>query len=592
MATIPMPVTQNIKVLGDFPADYAGEFLVRFGHVPIPEHIDPRMVHDLPRPTLESAASVTATPVDLLRGVVFLVDAACRDLDMDAVTDVQMEYLYRYYKGVILPNSSPLAPAADGVRGQKAPEIVRIVNKLHNMPYLLRYPLTQKLAAQDVRLPVLVLLPGPSLAGIGPRLPELARSHVVVAVSRTMGFCLEHGVAPDFVVQLDTYLIQRSFYDKMPPLPDTVLVALSLCPVYGIADRFKGVLFMDSFDTAILKNPYRMRENGVSTLMACMGLAECLRAPYALLVGADLSFPGDNHTRQYFNSPGHDTGVQDAPPEYIQVGNGAYTLKNRASRRVCTTLMYLAVAREAERFAQAIERETDVRFYVENDEGILTARIPTLHPGELANAPAVDRRALTEKIDRALSEPESVEMIRLKVDCVKTIQALDQNLLFLEACLARKEYGDLAQNPIALFAEQERDFNLPADPEIRLRFALRITRQWRRALVQAHNLALAHMIARHRGPLPLVCLPDEATRPFPGLERLFPGFSWDVRPLLGPVDARPSDFPHAVSYAALHQALSSLQVVFVTAAARETYRYHFDVYGGENLFYLGPQPTE
>ncbi|MEF3697250.1 6-hydroxymethylpterin diphosphokinase MptE-like protein [Desulfolutivibrio sp.] len=587
-----MAVTQNIKVLGAFPADYAGEFLVRFGHVPIPEHIDRRMVHDLPRPAPESAASVTATPVDLLRGVAFLVDAACRDLDMDAVTDVQMEYLYRYYKGVILPNSSPLAPATDGVRPQSAPEIVRIVNKLRNMPYLLRYPLTEKLAGQNIRQPVLVLLPGPSLPGIGPRLAELARSHLVVAVSRTLEFCLEHGVAPDFVVQLDTYLIQRKYYEKLPPLQNTTLVALSLCPVHGIADRFKGVFFMDSFDTSVLKNACRMRENGLSTLMGCMGLAECLASPYALLVGADLSFPGDNRTGGYFNSPDAGKAVREAPPECILVKDGLLVLKNRAGRRVSTTLMYLAVAREAAGYARDIEDAAGVRFYVGNDEGILAARIPTLRPEELAAAPPLDRRVLAEKIGAALSTPERVEMIRLKVDCVKTIQALDQNLLFLEACRVRKEYGDLARHPIALFAEQERDFGLPADPEIRLGFSLRIARQWRRALVQAHNLSLAYMIARHGGPIPLVCLPDEAARPFPGLERLYPGFSWDVRPLLSPADAPQPEFPRAISYIALHRTLASLQVVFVTAAAREAFRYHFDVYGGDNLYYPGPEPTE
>jgi len=592
VTTIPMTVSQNIKVLNAFPADYAGEFLVRFGHVPIPADIDPRMVHDIPSPSPEAAADIAATPLDMLKGVAFLVDAACPGLDMDAVTDVQVEYLYRYYKGVILPNSSPLAPAADGVRPQPAPEIVRIVNKLRNMPYLLRYPLAQKLSARDVRLPVVVLLPGPSLPGIGPRLPELARGHLVVAVSRTLEFCLEHGVEPDFVVQLDTYFIQRKYYEKLPPLPNTTLVALSLCPVHGIADRFKGVFFMDSFDTAVLKNPYRMRENGLSTLMGCMGLAECLGSPYALLSGADLSFPGDNRAGEYFNSPGAGKAVREAPPECIQVKDGLLVMKNRAGHRVSTTLMYLAVAREAAGYARDIENAAGVRFYVGNDQGILAAAIPTLRPEELAAAPPLVRRALGAAIDDALSTPEHVEMIRLKVDCVKTIQTLDQNLLFLEACRVRKEYGDLARHPIALFAEQERDFNLPEDPEIRLGFSLRIARQWRQALVQARNLALAHMIARHDGQIPLVCLPHEAARPFPGLKRLYPGFTWDVRPLLSPADAPLPDFPRAISYIALHRTLASWQVAFVTAAARDAYRYHFDVYGGDNLYYPGPEPTE
>ena len=60
-------------------------------------------------------------------------------------------------------------------------------------------------------------------------------------------------------------------------MPHTTLVALSISPVFGYADKFKGMLFMDSFDPGALKNPYRLRENGLSTLMACMGFAECLQ---------------------------------------------------------------------------------------------------------------------------------------------------------------------------------------------------------------------------------------------------------------------------------------------------------------------------
>lgn len=587
-----MAVSWNIKVLDAFPADYAGEFVVRFGHIPVPDAIDPRLLHDIPRPSPDSAQSITATPLDLLRGVTFLVDPGCPDMDMDAVTDVQMEYLYRYYKEIVLPGNSPLAPAAQGVRGQQAPEIVRILNKLRNMPYLLRYPLTRRLAAQDVRLPVLALLPGPSLARIAPHLPELARSHVVVAVSRTIRFCLEHGVTPDFVVQLDTYLIQRGFYDDLPPLPDTTLVALSISPVYGLADRFRGVLFMDSFDLAILKNPYRMRENGLSTLMACMGLAECISAPYALLVGANLSFPIDHPSWHYFNSSGEGTARPAPAPPCIQVSGDRLVLRNRASRRVYTTLIFLAVAREAERFALDIGRTTGVRFYVDSDDGILPAAIATLRPEELLQAPAVDKTALAEKIDRALSRSETVELMRLKMDCAKAVQALDQNILFLDSCRVRKAYDEVADNPIALFAQQERDFNLPADPEVRLGFSVRIARKWRQAAAQVRNLAQAHMIVRRRGAVPLVCLPREASGPFADLERLFPGFVWDVRPVVSPTDRQWPVFPRPVFYLALHKILASLQVAFVTAAAREVYGYHFEVYGGDNLYYLAPLPQE
>jgi len=591
MTATSMAYEQNIRVLPAFPDDYAGEFIVRLGHVAVPGTIAPGRMHDLPAPAADAVAAIAAVPQDLLDGVLFLVEQGNPELDMAAVTAVQKEYLYRYYKEIVLPRCSPLAPAAEGVRRQTAPEIVRILNRLKNMPCTLRYPLAQKLEAQAVGKPALLLLPGPSLKKIAAELPELARRHVVIAVSRTMEFCLAHGVHPDFVVQLDTYLIQRSFFERLPPLPHTTLVALSISPVFGYANKFRGMLFMDSFDPGALKNPYRLRENGLSTLMACMGLAECLHAPYALLVGADLSFPGGADAKPYFNVHGAESDL-DAPT-CIQVGNGKLFLANRASRGVCTTLNYLAVAREAERFAQEIAKTSGTRFYVGNDDGILcTGHFLTVDPKGLLDAPVLDKEALSQAVDRALGQKEDIELTRLKIDCAKAVQALDQNILFLDACRVQKTYAGLENNPMYLFAEQERDFNLPQDRESRLAFAANIARAWRLAAVQAHNLVQAHIVARHKGVVPVICLPDEAGHVACGLERLFPGFVWSIRPILGPVDPDGCGGGQGISYSQLHRTLASLRTAFVTPAARQAYSYHFDVYGAENLYYLEPFTTE
>lgn len=586
-----MAYEQQIRVLHAFPDEYVGEFIVRFGHVAVPRSLDHGRLHDLPAPGPDAADRIAVVPQDLLDGVLFLVEQGNPDLDMAAVTAVQKEYLYRYYKEIVLPRCSPLAPAAEGVRRQTAPEVVRILNRLKNMPCTLRYPLAQKLEAQAVGKPALLLLPGPSLKKIAAVLPELARRHVVVAVSRTMEFCLAQGVQPDFVVQLDTYLIQRSFFERMPRMPHTTLVALSISPVFGYADKFKGMLFMDSFDTGALKNPYRLRENGLSTLMACMGLAECLHSPYALLVGADLSFPGGADAKPYFNVRGAETDL-DAPA-CIQVRNGRLLLANRASRGVCTTLNYLAVAREAERFAREIAKTTGTRFYVGNDDGILCAgQFSTVDPAGLADAPLLDRTALSQAIDRALAHSEDIELTRLKIDCAKAMQALDQNMLFLDACRVQKTYAGLESNPLYLFAEQERDFNLPQDRDSRLAFAANIARAWRQAAAQAHNLVQAHIVARHKGAVPVICLPDEAGHAACGLEKLFPGFAWSIRPILGPVDSDDCGGGQGISYTELHRTLATLRTAFVTPAARQAYSYHFDVYGADNLYYLEPFTTE
>lgn len=584
-----MPVEQNIRVLSAFPGDYAGEYVVRFGSVALPGELVAARVHDLPAPDADSAASITAGPLDLLSGVIFLVDRDDAGLDMKAVTAVQKEYLYRYYKTVILPQGSPFAPAVEGVRRQPAPEIVRTINRLRNLPCALRYPLTRKLEDAALGKPVLLLLPGPSLSALGPVLPQLARSHIVVAVSRTVDFSLKHGVQPDFVVQLDTYLIQRRFFDAMPSLPETTLVALSISPVYGYAHKFKGLLFMDSFDLSVLKNPHRLRENGLSTLMACMGLAECLHAPYAVLAGVDLSFPGSSTAGQYFN--GHASPCDTVAPECIETRGGLFFMANRSGRGVYTNLNYLAVAREAERFAGEIAMNTGTRFLVCGDQGILGSdHFPAVDPGELCAAPGVDREALSRVVDSVLEQGEDIDLTRLKIDCAKTAKALDQNLLFLEACRVRQSCEGLENNPIYLFACQERDFRLPDDRESRLAFAVRIARVWRRALDQAHNLVQGHIVARHGGEVTVICLPEETERVASGLTRVFPGFNWCIRPVLGPVEPRPME--RGIVYHELQQALAAMRLAFVTPAARAAYDYQFDVYGANNLYYLEPFTTE
>jgi hypothetical protein len=583
-----MAFAQRVRILNEFPLDYAGEYLVRFGRVDIPGTVPQERRHDLPAPSREAVGGIAAVPaMALAEGLMFLVDAQGHGLDMGAVQAVQKEYLYRYYKEIVLPRLSPLAAAGEGVRPHCAPEIVRMMSVLHNIPYLLRYPLTQSLLRQDCRQPVLLLLPGPSLAAIGPWLRELADHFVVGAIARTLGFCLEQGVEPDFVVQLDTFLLQQHFYDALPALPHTVLVALSLSPIHRIAHKFRGVLFMDSFNLAVVQNQYRMRENGLSSLMACMGLAECLQAPCALLAGADLSFP--KQSLPYQPSGNGVIAPELDAPAYVQTDGHDLFVGNRAGKGVLTTLNYFAAAREAEHFAEQIGVTTATRFHVTSDDGILSPEhFSRLDREHWLRLPRVNRELLRSQVDNALVQSENAKLARLKVDCTKTMEALDHNLLFLESCRLRGSTPELEHNPIRLFADQERDFNLPPDPELRLAFSLKIARQWRQAANQAHNVTLAHMLARRQGAIPLLCLPGEAESLLPGLERLFPGFRWDVRPVTNVTMPKPRLGPHDLISTSLHRSLPTFKVAFVSPAVKRTYQYHFDVYGGDNLFFLTP----
>lgn len=587
-----MAYIENVRILHAFPEDYGGEYVVRCGRIALPETLAPEKLHDMPAPSPAALEEVHAAPAAAFgEGLLFLIDDQDPGLDMQAVQAVQKEYLYRYYKEIVLPRRSPFAPAAKGVRRQSAPEIVRLTSKLRNMPFLLRYPLVQKLQEQKCSMPVLLLLPGPSLPGVAAHLAQLAKSHVIVAVSRSIGFCLAHGVEPDFVVQLDTYLMQRHFYDTIPRLPNTALIALSVSPMHCFAHLFHGVLFMESFDHGALPNPYRMRENGLSTLMGCLGFAECLHAPYAILAGVDLSYPGKQNAAKYYGS---DAAEADRPcPPHFQNADKDFFLGDRNGKGVFTSLNYIAVAREAEHFARSIRQDTGTRFYLHADSGILCPRhFPRLDLASALDAPPLDRGALLQRIDHAISRQEEIKHVRVKVDCAKTREALEQNLLILEACRLQGTPLDPASNPIRLFAEQERDFNLPDNDTLRLAFSIKIARQWRDAALQAHNIALAHMLARRNGAIHLVCLIQEKQELPRALYKLFPGFQWIFHGIFSIATPLSERAPDDINAAHLQAKLPEYPVVCVTPKAREVYRYHFEVYPADNLFYLEPQHME
>ncbi len=581
-----MSYIEKIQTTSDIRFSYSNEFMIKFGDKIGPGDIpeDRRLEIRYPsRKDLEVVQDID--PISMVNGLLFFVDPDDSSLNMDAVVKIQRECIRRYYKHVVFPRFSPATNDPHGIRKQTAPEIVRLTSKFLNIPWLLRYPLAEKLMIQECRAPVLLLLPGPSLASLADKLVHLSKHCVIVAIARTLDFCLHHGVEPDFVIQLDTFLVQRHFYENLKKLENTVLVALSVASISRYAVHFRGILFMDSFDTSTLPNHWRLRENPVSSLMACMGLAECLHAPKAILAGVDLCYQ-NNGKEQYFSESFIDN-EQPAPP-CILTENGHLFLGNRKGQCVQTLVRYLAAAVEAEHFAKDIEESVGTQFHTVDDNGILCPEhFPIMPVEEILQLPLLDRHALLESVDQALAQFENIKLPRLKVDCDKTLQALDQNILFLDACQIQGCPAEqLAQNPILLFSDQERDYHLPDAPRAKLDFAVKIARQWHEAVVQARNITLAYMMAKHGGDIPLLCLPEE-TKALPlKLDLLFRGFCWIVRQVVSP--ATPSDqrIPGDVISYALIKALLGMKVAFVSPGARKRFDYIFDVYPRENLVYI------
>ena len=213
-------------------------------------------------------------------GAILVVSSRAYARYKRVVDEAQRVFAYIYCKYVFYPATTG-SPDMLGVR-EETPLSFGFsteINKWRNLPWLLDCPLCDKLLGANIGLPVLLCMPGPSLRKMGHMLPELSRKFLVVTLARGLQYCLENGVEPDFIIQLDSSRRQRHFYPSDHLLKNTYMVSLSIASVHAMASKVRGIFFMDSFDLRILNNDWRIRESWLSSLAPCLGLAEVLQAP-------------------------------------------------------------------------------------------------------------------------------------------------------------------------------------------------------------------------------------------------------------------------------------------------------------------------
>ncbi|HBR07258.1 MAG TPA: hypothetical protein DD766_09920 [Desulfovibrio sp.] len=516
----------------------------------------------------EDLARVQAVrPEQMKDGLVFCINSQTYAAHHKSVDSIQRHLSWVFCKFVHSPRN-PGIPDPCGVCGPKPPNVCNEINRYRNMPWLLRSPLTDRLAEARLGLPLLLVLPGPSLDRLGPRLAELARSCLVVCLSRTLDFCLQRGVQPDFLVQLDTAWRQTHLLPPDLDLPGCALVALSLAPVHGLAEHCRGVFFMDSFDLEVLPNRARLRESWLSSLFPCLGLAEALASPLVLLAGADLSFgpSGPYHNGGAVQEP-------EAPPfpkgTPLEVGLGFFDVPDRQGRRVTTHLPYFASAHEAAIFAMEIKGTTGTRFCNLGDAGILDPGLfPPPDEAELAALPAIDRRDFLAKLDAALAQPPAVQLIKLKVKLLQTAEMVRDNLEFLRFCRWRKQGDEAEAHAVVSGLSQCCDYLAQAkdmEPAERLDLAISLLQLWDESLARARAVCILEQERGRKGRVPLLCLEDEdpaaeAAQRHPGI-RPQPVRLW--------VDTTPKPGDDYVEYAAFPAWLRAQKVCLVSARAAE-----------------------
>ncbi|WP_196772794.1 6-hydroxymethylpterin diphosphokinase MptE-like protein [Pseudodesulfovibrio alkaliphilus] len=552
-------------------SQWNGEAVVVFDSAPVDEGVPGNKVFRLH--TLAPSAEPrppAITPADLRDGVIFVLPDKEDAVNPEAVLDIQKRFVHAHYKYIAFPSRSHITVDPFSVRKKTHPDLFRTLNLLRNMPWALSSPLADKLSEARLGLPLLLLLPGPSVNDIAPQLPELRKHCLIACIARTLDICLEAGIHPDFVVQLDTFQVQRHFYDAIPALPETVLVALSLTPFHGYARKFRGVIMMDSFNLELLPNPSRLRESYVSSLTACLGLAEALGSPQAFVAGANLSFPPAPHAQGVW-------GCATSPIRLIE-DSRTYLLSDRCGALVESRDWYIATATEADMFAEAIAGTAGTRFFSTTDGTLLSRKwFPHTPPRQIFSLPTIDRAAFLRDMDNVLARREEVDIAKTRLYLLSQLEEVRA----AERQLA--EGGPLSgDDPFVGMVKTLRD--APPGPETDIRgVAVRLHVAWRKALNNARLLVQGITLAERGKALPLLCFPKEIEAATSTLGRLIPKAKWEVYHIATGATPIPAG-RQTVAHSGLLAWLDNRQVVFASARVLERFSHILELSPNENLF--------
>lgn len=499
----------------DILEDYDGKSLVLFIGEPAVEpvrRLAARLDVDLSEADVFSR--LASMPVNAFRhGVHCVIGPGVFEQYPQQVRDVQKYAFFVYWKFFVYPKAAVEIPDPCGVRENQGDEdIIAHLRRAENARLHLFSPLANRLEGIGRGLTALLLLPGPGLAAIGPHLAALKERCLIVTIARVLGFCHEHGVAPDFLVQLDTLSTQNLYFPEHLELGETTLVSLSIAPVAHVAHRFRHCFFMESFDTAILRESYRMRESWLSSLIPSLGLAETLGCAHVCLAGADLSSePGG---RKYFSDvlgPGGGGGAPTMREPLLRATYDVpFLVRDRQGRTVETKPSYFATAGEAELVMRQLRQSRGATFSVFENQGILSPAAATgIEVEELRSFPVLDRKALDVVLKKAIHPRPEVDLLRMKLSQLRSLEACGQMERLLHGLLF---HGDgVMQVPFVRNLDmQMKTGRVPTAPESEYgRIATELLGYWRFCLRQGLAWTTLLTAVRKRLPVPLLLCPEE-----------------------------------------------------------------------------------
>lgn len=571
--------TLNPSYMGEMTADHwENQLVIAFGDTRIDPAIPPESVWRIPVPSQLQAEEMQQylQPERMLGGLSFVLPEHLSAQDAVVVNELQKLLIYLHYKFVVFPKRSLSTVDSIGVREEPLPDVVREINQLRNYPWLLSAPLTDKLAAERVGMPVFLVLPGPSSQDIYPHLKEISKRCLVACLGRTINECMAAGVEPDIVIQLDTYQVQRHFYDELPSMPNTLLVPLSICPFYPYANKFRGVVMMDSFNLDLLPNPSRLRESYVSSITACLGLAEVLHAPHAFISGANLSSPSRLEAHPY-------KGDNQGPPPIVAVQDNYY-LNARNGELVEALEYFIATAKEVDQMAEAIAQTSGTQFYSTTDTTLLSPQwFPHIDLNAIMDLPHVNREAFLETVDRVLTVKESVDLMKTRMAVLKMFKQLS---MIEQMYHGDNSASEMKENHQITKAVRKMRNPVVTESVDAVGVAARLATRWRRSLNDSRLLLQAMTNAGRGKQVPMLCFEDEVQDLSDTMQRLIPKERWEY------ISIVTAPYPHLPSGRSLHPNavlpwLAEQQVVCASPKMMRYFDYILEYAPEDNVYDLG-----
>lgn len=460
----------------------------------------------------EMLQAIKTNPIEKYKhGITIVIGLANYNEYKKSIDAIQKHLAYIYCKYILFPRISTTIPDQYGIRKEEPLLLIpREINKAKNIPLYLQYPLCNKLKGVGKEFPVAVLLPGPSLNRAAPFLEEIKNKCLLVCVARTLDFCLRANVEPDIVINLDTVTRMKHFLDVDRRLKNTYLIALSPGPLAEVAQNFRGTFFIDSFDTDVLPNYFRLRESWLSCSISALGIAELLQTKSVILIGGDHSWQDDSNseacywdtgtvsnisrnkseefpqtlvrqqegdTRKFFLKT-HKESYQAFPAlvknieTYVPLGvpekaiihtelkntprtgdqpqYSTFELQGRNGENLSTYFNYFAISAEMEYVAQEISQSNGTVFYLFEETGILEKDVFRSGGLELLKELGIIYKdAFIKRADKVLGIKERIDHKKFIKKQNDLITVVSEQSAHISICLFNGKITDALEHPFS-----------------------------------------------------------------------------------------------------------------------------------------------